>query len=154
VVEFSDDVGIEFFNDQSYLLDRGTVGSSNPGDVLWTCGALKENSSFHEDPIHAEFARLEFIDVGPLLSDITMRKATAKYQGLQFETLTGISGSPVFNSTQKKLCGMVTRGGLTEGIATIHYLDMEDIFRALEAIENGALATSYEKTVLQLRKTP
>jgi hypothetical protein len=43
VVEFAPEVTPTFFPDPPYVLDAGTCGTANIGDVLYVNGALKEN---------------------------------------------------------------------------------------------------------------
>jgi hypothetical protein len=48
---------------------------------------------------------------------------------LEFSSITGISGSPVYNKTANALCGMVIRGGMSGPACTIYYVDVLDIVR-------------------------
>lgn len=58
-------------------------------------------------------------------------------------TVTGISGAPVFDNTQNRLCGMVVRGDLKNGAAKIWYIEIIHIIKTLEAIVSGTTKVSY-----------
>jgi hypothetical protein len=59
--------------------------------------------------------------------------------------VTGISGSPVYDQAAHALCGMVVRGGMTGSRCTIHYLDVFDIVRFLDAVSRGVESAYYTK---------
>jgi hypothetical protein len=113
IMEFADDVGADFFTDPPYIIDDNTWGTSNEGDGLLVNGALKEKSDLSEQPVVSPvFCLLEFRDCGATSPDPLLREAYAEFHEPQFSSVTGISGSPVYNSTANKLCGMVVRGAL------------------------------------------
>lgn len=152
VIEFSDDVNPEFFRDAAYVLDPGTIATSRLGDALNVNGNLKESTVIDDTRIAPTFGLLEFLDDGPTEFDPTLRKAIARFENPEFTSLTGMSGAPVFNTSTNRLCGVVIRGGVTEGDpatydATIYYLDFFDVMKALEGVDNGSLDARYNKPI-------
>jgi Trypsin-like peptidase domain len=146
VVQFSIDVGFEFFGDAPYILDQGTIGTATSGDKLFVNGAIKEHSIIDEEKIAPVFCYLEFVDSGSS-SDVTLRQAKAEFNAPKFSSLAGISGSPVFNSTSGRLCGIVTRGNLNGNRASIHYVDIFDVTKLLSAVATGVSGAEYQKTM-------
>jgi len=113
VIEFSPGMPTGFFRDTPYIVDENTVATSKRGNRLEVSGVLKEKSKIDPPDIHMAYCRLDFTDDGPHRSDPTLRRAIAEFACPGFSTLTGISGSPVFNVSLNALCGMVVRGGMT-----------------------------------------
>lgn len=93
------------------------------------------------------YALIETVDDGPSISDVALRCARGKYITPEFREITGLSGSPVFNSTKGKLAGMVMRGAMNDDEVTIWFVDISDIMKILEAISDGTLSTSYDRIV-------
>jgi hypothetical protein len=149
VIEFADDVGADFFADSPYLVDANTVGTSNEGDVLFVNGALKEMSDLSEPAIAPVFCLLEFHDYGATSADPSLREAYAEFAEPRFRTITGMSGSPVYNATRKQLCGMVVRGVLTGAACKLWYIDIFDVVQFLSAIVESRSETDYTKTLVR-----
>lgn len=149
VVQFAADNDASFFKDCAYIIDGGTVGKSEVDDQLQVSGVLKDQSVIGDNVIAPVFGLLEFTDRGSTLPDPTLREAAAHFEDPDFERLTGLSGSPVFNVTRRRLCGVVARGNLNEGAAVIWYIDFYDVMQILVAILDGSLRTQYNKTVVQ-----
>jgi hypothetical protein len=147
VIEFAEDSGSAFFEDRAYVIDPQTVTASRPGDRLLVNGALKASSTIGDETITAVFALLDFIDNGAEPADPTLRRASANFENLEFDQLTGLSGSPVFNVTEGKLCGVMVRGGLNGGRAVMRYVDIADVVQILDGIATGAEGVSYIKIV-------
>jgi hypothetical protein len=138
IVEFADDVGTDFFTDPPYIIDANTWGTSNDGDALLVNGALKEKSDLSDQPVVSPvFCLLEFRDCGATSGDPLLREAYAEFHEPEFSSVTGISGSPVYNSTANKLCGMVVRGALTGRACRLWYIDISDVMQTLIAIVEG-----------------
>ncbi|MGD9979561.1 MAG: hypothetical protein AB7H66_03235 [Hyphomonadaceae bacterium] len=152
VVRFSDDVGADFFKDRAYIVDLETVTTSNLGDQLRVNGALKDESRIGDDTITPIFALLDFRDIGATSSDVAIREAEAMFKDVEFQRLTGLSGSPVFNLTQRKLCGVMVRGTLVGGHARMRYIDFADVMELLKAIDNGTLQANYNRTIARLEQ--
>lgn len=153
VVRFADDVDASFFKDSAFVLDTGTIAGSQKGDSLLVNGAIKELSSTMPGPINAQFALLEFLDAGNSRTDPVLREAYARFRGLPFQSVAGISGAPVFNKTRNALCGMVTRGVLAaSGDCTIHYVDIFDIMKFVEAAHAGQKEFAYQKRQVKLER--
>jgi hypothetical protein len=148
VVQFSDDTSSDFFS-SPYLIDERTVATSQIGDALWVAGVLKDKTSIVPPDIDIGYCRLEFQDAGPSGSDPFLRRAEAKFDNPAFTSVRGISGSPVYNQTANALCGMVMRGGMTDSHCTIHYLDVFDIIRFLDAVSRSAQGAYYVKVAIQ-----
>jgi hypothetical protein len=151
VIEFSDETGPDFFKETAYVLDEKTVASSKFYDHLLVAGVLKEKTTINPPDISIGYCNLSFKDMGPT-SDPIMRRgfaifAQALFGRLDFTSVTGISGSPVFNASAKAFCGMVIRGGLTGPACHIYYVDAFDIIRLLEAVSTRASNTYYTKHV-------
>jgi hypothetical protein len=147
IIEFSDDIPADFFKDQPYPIDDKTFSTSQTGHRLEVAGALKEKSYIDAPDIVIGYCRLEFGDVGVSTSDPTLRQATAEFQEPEFGSVTGISGSPVFDLTSNALCGMVVRGGMEGNRCNIYYIDIADIVHLLEGIHSKASSTYYVKNV-------
>lgn len=159
VVEFSADSGAAFFKSNAFLIGAAAIGPSKTGDRLAVNGALKDQSKIDDKEIVPVFALLEFTDQEPAKYDPALRKAMAQYDvprliatygAEKFENLLGISGSPVFNQTRKKLCGIAVRGGLNGDKATIWYVDIFDVLTLLDAIVDDTLRTTYLKNIVRL----
>ena len=69
----------------------------------------------------------------------------SQVQILPLNSITGISGSPVYDVTAHALCGMVVRGGMTENLCAILYMDISDIVRFLDAVNRGDESAYYAK---------
>lgn len=147
VVEFSADADAAFFNDRAYIIDDNTISSANVGDQLQVNGLLKEKTQIGENQIAPVFALLDFADEGPSRFDPALRQASAKFLKPDFQSLTGLSGSPVFNRTARRLCGVVVRGTLNQDHGTIRYIEISDVLEILTAIVNGTMCTRYSKTI-------
>jgi hypothetical protein len=65
----------------------------------------------------------------------------------------GLSGAPVFNVSQRALCGMVMRGGMNENLCTIWYADMFDIGQLLAAVHEERSEHYYRKNITRIVKT-
>jgi hypothetical protein len=148
VIEFSDDMPPDFFEEGVYLLDERTAATSQPGHKLLVAGVLKEKSWINPPDITIGYCRLEFTDVGLGTSDPTLRTGTSEYKEPEFQSITGISGSPVFGLTANALCGMVVRGGMTGNRCQTHFVDMFDIMCLLEAINRHATSAYYTKNLM------
>ena len=118
-------------------------------DKLQVNGVLKDLTVIEGDKIAPNFGRLDFEDFGNNSADPALRSAFARFDAPKFQTLTGLSGSPVFNLTTKRLCGVVVRGNLTGADARIHYVDIYDVTQILTAIVEEKPYANYKKTVLQ-----
>lgn len=148
VIEFADDVTPDFFKQTAYDLSPSSLAMSEPGDALIVYGALTEKSELVDRQIIPQFAELQFSDTGPAATDPVLRSAIAKWVGLDFRSIAGVSGAPVFNVTKDGVCGMTVRGTLRDdGTSIIYYIDMPDIFRLLDNIAAGVKADSYVKIV-------
>lgn len=150
VVQFSDDIGSDYFNDRAYILDAGTTATSRPGDVVHVAGALKSPSAITEDKIAPIYCLLELADNTSSSADPTLRSAFGKYKNPEFSDVVGLSGSPVFNVSKEALCGMVVRGGMSNDECILRYIDTFDIMQLLGAIEKGLTETHYKKTVIKI----
>jgi hypothetical protein len=148
VIQFSEDTRPDFFS-SPYIIEERTVATSQPGHVLVVAGVLKDKTSIIPPDINIGYCRLEFHDAGPSRSDPFLRCAEALFDNPAIKSVTGISGSPVYDMTANALCGMVVRGGMKGSRCTIYYLDVFDIFRFLEAVSRGAEGAYYLKPAPQ-----
>jgi hypothetical protein len=147
LLEFSEDVDATFFRNSAYILDANTVCSSQPNDKLEVHGTLKDLSVISETAITPVFGRFEFRDDGPEKADPVLRNARSTIANSEVARLTGLSGAPVFNLTQRKLCGVVVRGQLSETSATIKYVEASDMLQFAVGAARRATSTYYEKVV-------
>jgi hypothetical protein len=144
-VEFADEIAPDFFKGTPYIIDEKTVCTSNIGHELHVSGVLKDKTEIIPPNITMGFCHLVLHDTGVSTSDPFLRQAKAVFLNPNFDNIVGISGSPVFDQTANALCGMVNRGGMVGGVCTIHYLDMFDIMKLLEALSTRAPTRSYTK---------
>ncbi|MCX7359904.1 MAG: serine protease [Alphaproteobacteria bacterium] len=152
IVAFDDEVSVAEFSDTAYVISETTFGTSERGDKLLVHGALKDPSFITPTEIAPHFATFEFEDVGATSDDPFIREALAKFEDSTLQNLTGLSGSPVFNTSRNRLCGMVVRGGINEsGEARIRYVDIFDIAKLLESIRSDEAHVTYDKNVKRLR---
>jgi hypothetical protein len=145
VIEFADDLAPDFFKGSEYVITESGVARGITGHDLFAYGFLKEKSRLLPEPdgLLAPCC-LPVRDRG-VYSDPTLRRASAGYGGAGFQSITGMSGAPVFDITANALCGMVVRGGMTENTYTILYADIYDIVRQLEAVRDRRRNISYIK---------
>jgi hypothetical protein len=146
-VEFADDIAPDFFKRTPYIIDEKTVCTSKVGHELHVVGVLKDKTQIIPPDITMGFCRLVLHDKGVSTSDPFLRRAKAMFLNPTFDNIVGISGSPVFDQTANGLCGMVNRGGMAGSTSTIHYLDIFDIIKFLEALSTRAASASYTKRV-------
>ncbi len=145
VIEFAEEVTPAFFGSAAYVIRDETVATAVNGHSLLVAGVLKDKTTILNPDIAIGYCRLQYIDVGPYKPDPFLRNAVAEFDNTEITDITGISGSPVFDMTQEKLCGMVVRGGIKDRRCSILYLDIGDIVQTLKAIRAGTLKTFYNK---------
>ena len=145
VIEFTDDIGPDFFKGSAYVIDDNTVATSRPGHALLVSGVLKDWTTIFPEEIRIGYCRLQFLDAGVFDPDPVLRRAVSEFHKPKFQNITGISGSPVFDQTANVLCGMVARGSMTDSNCEIKYIDIYDVIRVLEAISAGLSDTKYKK---------
>jgi Trypsin-like peptidase domain len=148
VICFSDEIGPEFFGGTAYVIGPGTVGTSDTAHRLKVYGFLSTKAvvDCEAKSITGGYCDLQFHDVGETSSDPFIRQAVASYAGHSFSSLDGISGAPVFDETEGRLCGMVARAGLNNlGNATLWYIDIFHIIKLVEAIHAGSSRLDYLK---------
>jgi hypothetical protein len=116
----------------AYVVDDKTAATGQPGHKLVVAGVLKEKTLIVSPDITIGYCLLEFRDAGNPSSDPVLRKATAEFRNPEFGSITGTSGSPVFDQTAIALCGMVVRGGMTGNKCNVYYVDIFDVVRFLE----------------------
>ncbi len=147
IIRFTEDCQSQFFGDDPYIIDDETICTSEKNDKILIEGSLKDLSAIDDKTIKAQFCSLDIIDGGSHEHDATLRSAYGQFSSdIEFSSVTGISGSPVFNKTKNKLCGMVLRGGLDkEYYCNVLYMDIEDIRQVLQSIHSGQQKTAYKK---------
>ena len=152
IIEFDERMVPDFFMGSPYNMDSLPAGSSVTGHSLAVYGVLKEKTTIiHVDgkpgDIVIGYCHLEYTDTTLTTHDATLREAKAEFSTLVFSSITGISGSPVYDKTAGMLCGMVVRGGMVGKKSHIRFIDMFDIAKFLESISIGATNTNYTKIV-------
>jgi SEC-C motif len=146
-VEFAGDIAPDFFKCTPYIIDEKTVCTSKVGHELHVVGVLKSKTQIIPPDITMGFCHLVLHDTGVSSSDPFLRQAKGVFFYPAFDNIIGLSGSPVFDQTTNALCGMVNRGGMAGSICTIHYLDISDIVKILEALRTHAASASYAKII-------
>jgi hypothetical protein len=147
LIEFSDENPAGFFGDSPYIIDENTVAAGIANHDLSVAGVLKEKTTIEKNTISSGYCYLQMRDGGPYGPDPILRRARAVFRDPEFTTVTGISGSPVFDEAAKVLSGMVVRGGMNGPNCDILYVDIFDIMKLLEAVSAGAESTFYVKTL-------
>ncbi|MEA3039325.1 MAG: hypothetical protein QOE79_1838 [Sphingomonadales bacterium] len=145
VLELQADMPLVTFDDTAYLLDDGTWCTSGRGDELMICGAHKAQSVIDGEngTIIPSFHVLMANDVGGHATDPTLRSAAARTAAPVRGGITGLSGAPVFNLTQRKLAGVMSRGGVVGCDVSIHYIEIKHYIRMLEALVQGVDEVRY-----------
>jgi hypothetical protein len=137
----------EFF-DCIYDLDRLSAATSEPANRLIVTGFLKQKSSINPPYIFAGLCFLQFTDAGVAAFDRTFRRRLATYFKPNFDSISGMSGAPVYNVDSRAVCGMVARGGIQgDGVCTIYFIDIFDIMQFLDAIASGSNKVSYVRDI-------
>jgi hypothetical protein len=144
LIEFSEDTTLDFFS-SPFIVNEQTVTTSQRGHRLSVAGVLKDKTSIVPPDINIGYCRLEFHDAGPSKFDPFLRCAEALFDNPLITSVTGISGSPVYNRSANALCGMVIRGSMTDSHCTIHYLDIFDIVRFLQGVSERKASAYYMK---------
>jgi hypothetical protein len=140
VVCFSDEIRPDFFGGTAYVIGPKAVGTSDAANRLRVYGYLTEKSSVDYDAasITGGFCDLQFTNLGPTSSDPVLRQALATYAGHNISKLDGISGAPVYDDTEGRLCGMAVRAGLSDnGGASLWYIDVHYIVGVAQAVHRG-----------------
>jgi hypothetical protein len=145
VIEFADDLPIDFFRGNAYVIDGGTIGTAVVGHELLIHGVLKDKSDINPPDIAMGYCQLQMRDVGVTTSDSLLRQASALFDRPTFNRVAGLSGAPVFDQTAGVLCGMVARGGMNGSVCNLYYFDIADIVRFLDGVADGKTDTFYEK---------
>ncbi len=147
VIAFDDSIGVGAFADTAYIVTEETIGTSDRGDALIVHGTLKAPSYISATEVSPSFASLEFEDVGATSDDPFLREGRAYFDDPALQSLSGLSGSPIYNVTRDRLCGMVVRGGIDDGNARIRFVDIFDIAKLLESISVDQARVVYDKNV-------
>jgi hypothetical protein len=135
----------DFFN-SAYDLDRFPTATSEPANRLVATGFLKQKSSIKPPHIFSGLCFLQFTDAGVAGFDYALRRGLATYKDLDFDSISGMSGAPVYNLSSKAMCGMVARGGLqSDGACSIYFIDIFDIMQFLDAVSAGSQKVGYIK---------
>ena len=138
--------GEDGFYKEAYDLDRMPPKTSEPANRLVVTGFIKQKSSIRPPNIFTGLCFLDFTDAGIAPFDQALRRGLATYQNPGFDSISGISGAPVYNLARGTLCGMVTRGTLqSNGGCTIYFFDIFDIVKLLDAVASGSKALNYQK---------
>jgi hypothetical protein len=137
IIELKAEVTTDFFNGTAYVIDEATVATGVVAHELQVVGVLKDKSRIDPPDIHMVYCRLQLTDAGPSTSDPVLRHAVATFAQPEFDNITGLSGSPVFDVTANALCGMVGRGGMNGNQCNIYYVDIADIVQCLDCVATG-----------------
>ena len=155
VIEFDDDMAPDFFMKSPYNMDSLPVGSSVVGHSVVVYGVLKEKTHFTYDEgardITIGYCQLDYRDTTSKTHDAVSREAETEFLAPAFSSISGISGSPVYDKTAGKLCGMVVRGTMVGTKSPIRFIDIFDIEKFLDGVSSGATCINYEKIVPEYR---
>jgi hypothetical protein len=137
IIEFADDLAPNFFKGTEYTIAERTVATATAGHDLFAYRLLKEKSRLLPEPdgIFAPCC-LPARDRGGTSNDPLLRRASARFASGGFQSIVGMSGSPVFDITANALCGMVVRGGITANSYEYLYADIRHIVQLLLAVRN------------------
>jgi hypothetical protein len=134
------------FFDGVFDLDRWGTATSEPANRLIATGFLKEKSFISPPNVFLGLSFLQFTDAGVSGFDRTLRQGLATYSKPSVDSITGMSGSPVFNLNSRALCGMIARGKLqSDGTLRVFFIDIFDIMQFLDAAAAGSTTVSYLK---------
>lgn len=142
ILTFGEDVNADTFGGAPYILDPNTICRSSTNDDLLVHGTLKERTLLTLEEAATTYCHLGCTDSGVRLSDATLRSAEARLD-VQFNSVAGISGGAVYNITQRALCGMVVRGGLTGAVLSVHYLDIHHVVKMIQSVQSGNPTVHY-----------
>ena len=116
----------------------------------------RRSSFIHADEgagdIAIGYCQLNYRDTTSKTHDAVSREAETEFPAPAFSSITGISGSPIYDETVGKLCGMVVLGGMVGKKGSIRFIDMFDIAKFLEGVSSSATDTDYEKIVPDYRE--
>jgi hypothetical protein len=87
-------------------------------------------------------------DSGFSSEDVVLRTAFGKFNKPLRSDVIGLCGSPVFNLSQKSLCGIVVRGGMNNDDCTLRYIDFFDVFKVLDAVHRKQSLAIYRKRII------
>ncbi len=147
IIELADDLASSFFGHTAYVINESTVGTAKEGAPLLVAGVLKEKTEIALPDIRIGYCRLQFQDNGAYKPDPFLREAITEFGQPEFSSIVGISGSPVFDMAQERLCGMVMRGGMKDKRSFILYFDIMDILVCLKMVRSGAREVAYTKGI-------
>jgi hypothetical protein len=106
---------------------------------------LKDKTTIAPPNIRVGHARLLLSDAGSSGFDTFLRRAVARFGDVNFDSVTGLSGAPVFDMTQNALCGMVMRGALGKQVCQLYFLDVYDIVKLLDAAAKRSPTIRYRR---------
>lgn len=82
---------------------------------------------------------MQFTDAGVAEFDPGLRRGLATYSSPGFDSISGISGAPVYNFNSRALCGMVARGALqSDGACIVYFIDIFGIMKFIDAVSAGS----------------
>jgi hypothetical protein len=148
IVELEAAMCASTFEDTAFIVDPNTCCRSKNGDELMVCGAQKAGSRIDAEAatIAPSFHLLFADDSGRHPTDPTLRSAYALVDRPIEGGVVGLSGAPIFNLSQRKLAGVMVRGGTTGRQVSIHYIDIEHYVRMLDALHRDIDELSYPVT--------
>jgi hypothetical protein len=149
IIVFADEVDLAFFGSDIYPIEENTTRSSEQGHVVHVSGFLKDKSFIAPPIIRMSHARLSMRDMGTTSFDPFLRSARMIDPFANFDSVTGLSGSPVFDASGNAMCGMVVRGGIKNGICWLYYLDIFDIEKMLEVAHARGDTIRYDRPAMK-----
>jgi hypothetical protein len=148
IVELEAAMSASAFEDTAFIIDPNTCCRSRRGDKLMVCGAQKAGSEIDANTatIAPSFHLLFADDKGRHPTDPTLRSAFSLTETPIIGGVVGFSGGPVFNLTQRKLAGVMVRGGAVGREVNIHYIEIEHYLRMLDALHQDLSEVNYPVT--------
>lgn len=126
------------------------------GDEVVTYGFNRDNSILTKEEVRIHQVVVEAIVTPKKSADFTLRECVGTFnlepEGDKLKSVTGLSGSPVFNRRSGLCCGLTTRGGITEnGEIILRFVESFDLIRIINAAVSGADFVEYEKINKELK---
>ena len=147
IIQFVSDLDPNFFGGSEYIITKRSISSAMTGHDLFAYGFLKEKSRLLPEPdgIIAPCC-LPARDRG-VSGDPFLRRASARFTPSEegSKSIVGMSGSPVFDITANRLCGMLVRGRKEKDSYQFYYADIYDIVRLLEATRDRRQTVYYNR---------
>ncbi len=146
VIEFDNDIAPDYFGNDFFDLNAQSIELSEVAQSLKVYGYIREkiNIDHEAKSIKVLWVDLQMHDSGAASEDHFIRRAQATWPNSPFKSVAGLSGAPMVSGSVGRLCGMVVRGNMSGDAATLWFIDVFHILKALEAFCRRDPRLSYE----------